>query len=151
MRLNKEYQATWSHWLKIKIIGTAHFPPTAAFQKLIINNFNDWNCMKHKSDQTICEFINFRTTCIYIYIRGPGALAGVGAQAGPSSKPLFITLWPLWRMGRLPWGGCGAGLGSQKSQKGLLGCQSHPKVVQIWTISRFLARISQNCGLKFLS
>ena len=63
MRVNKEYQAMWSHWLKIIIIETAHFPPTAAFQKLIINNFDYWNCMKQKSDETICEFINFRTTC----------------------------------------------------------------------------------------
>ena len=88
---------------------------------------------------------------IYICVRGPGALGRVGTQAGPSSKPLFTTLSRLWRMGHLPRGGRGAGLGSQSSQRGVLGCQSHPKVVQIWTISCFPIRISQNSGLKFLS
>ena len=68
---------------------------------------------------------------IYTCVRGPGALAGVGAQAGPSSKPLFTILSPLWRVGHLPRGGHGAGLGSQSSQRDVLGCQNHPKVVQI--------------------
>ena len=88
---------------------------------------------------------------IYICVRGPGALVRICNKAEPSSKTLFITLWPLRRMGHLPRGGRGAGLGSQSSQRGVLGCQSHPKVVQIWTIPFFLVRISQKSGLKFLS
>ena len=95
--------------------------------------------------------MEFSDISIYICVRGPGALGRIGAQAGPSSKPLFTTLSRLWRMGHLPWGGRGAGVGSQSSQEGVLGCQSDPKVIQIWTISCFLIRISQNCGLKFLS
>ena len=64
---------------------------------------------------------------------------------------LFVTLWQLWRVGRLPWGGRGAGVRSQSSQRGVLGCQSQPKVVQIWTISCFPIRISESNGLTFLS
>ena len=52
-----------SHISEIIIIGTAQFPLTAAFQKITIKNYNYWNCMIKNSDQTICEFINFRTTC----------------------------------------------------------------------------------------
>ena len=88
---------------------------------------------------------------IYISVRGPGALVRICEQCGPSSKPLFTTLWRLRRVGHHHWGGRGAGVGSQSSQRGVLGCQSHPKVVQIWSISYVLVRISRKCGLKFLS
>ena len=70
---------------------------------------------------------------------------------GMNLSKLFTTIRPLRRVGHLPRGGRRAGLWSQNSQRGVLGCQSHPKVVQILTISCFLIRISQNYGENLLS
>ena len=92
------------------------------------------------------------TLFIYLYLRKGPRSVGTHLYTGGTLTitTIYYTLATLAYgpppLGR-PWGR----IGVPELPKGCLGYQSHPKVLQILSISCFLVRISQRCGLKFLS